>query len=170
MDSWIILLGMMGAGKSTVGKALASKLGVMFQDTDRMLEHRLGRPIPQLFGLYGEETFRAHETSVLRSLERQPGVLATGGGIVLREQNWVEFERLGTTVFLSPDPDILKQRLRTSKKRRPLLETADWEQTFDELYSKRIDLYRKADHVLQIENADFEAILDRIVLQIEEWA
>lgn len=158
----VILIGMMGSGKSTVGRALADMLDVPFQDTDMLLEHRLGRPIPQLFELYGEEAFRHHETSILTSLEPEGRVLATGGGIILKEENWVEFRRLGRTVFLDVPIELLQDRLEQSNRKRPLLQTENWEQKLAELYSFRRPLYERADLSVLIDEQPIETVAQRI--------
>ena len=121
MERGWILLGMMGAGKSSIGRNLAEASHRPFLDTDLLLQNRLGRPVSQIFQVYGEATFRDHETSILRNLEPEPVVLATGGGIVLREENWTEMRRLGITVFLDAAFETLTERLARSKKKRPLL-------------------------------------------------
>src|SRR3954464_1775303 len=90
MERCWILVGMMGAGKTSLGRSLAGLSGREHLDTDHLLQRRLGRPIPQLFNIYGEATFRDHETSILKGLEPGPSVISTGGGIVLRPVNWVE--------------------------------------------------------------------------------
>lgn len=153
---------MMGAGKSTVGRKLAELLDVPFADTDTLLSYRLGRPIPKLFEFYGEEAFRGHETAILKSLEREPGVLATGGGTVKREENWDQFRRLGRTIFLDVSPEVLKARLSVSRKRRPLLETENWEATFDELYENRRELYERADIIFPIVSEALEDVAERL--------
>lgn len=162
MDSGVILVGMMGSGKSTVGRALADLLEYPFQDTDMMLEHRLGRQIPQLFKLYGEVAFRAHETSVLESLEPQPRVLATGGGIVLRDENWVQFKRLGRVVFLDVPLELLTQRLEVSNRKRPLLQTENWTEKLKELYEFRRPLYEKADLRIVIDERPIDFVANKI--------
>lgn len=158
----LILVGMMGSGKSTVGRLLADSLDVPFEDTDSLLEYRLGRSVSQLFGLFGEETFRQHETATLRSLESDDGVLATGGGIVTRDENWAEFARLGVSVFLDVDRDILVGRLEQSKRRRPLLETENWEMKLDELLKVRRPMYEKADFRVQVKDEQFEEVAGMI--------
>ena len=156
MDGAWILLGMMGAGKSTVGRALAAKAEVPFQDTDTLLESRFGRRVSAIFDIYGEEAFRGHETSMLMGLERKPCVLATGGGIVTVPQNWDEFRRLGTTIFMDVPASQLKVRLAKSKKRRPLLEFEDWESRFESLFEARRPLYCQADIIFEIDAAHLE--------------
>jgi len=106
---------MMGAGKSTVGRELASLSDREFFDTDKVLVHRLGRPVPQLFSLYGEAAFRDHETAVLRSFERSASVIATGGGIVMKPEHWEIMRARGRIIFLYVPPDRLKERLAISR-------------------------------------------------------
>ena len=160
----VILIGMMGSGKSTVGMELARLLEVPFLDTDRLLEHRLGRPVRQWFQIYGEDAFREHETLMLQSLDDSEGVLATGGGIVLRQENWDEMNRLGITVFLDVDPEVLKVRLTNTKRRRPLLEVPGWEEKFHEILSTRRPLYEKADYYIKVSGED----LPIVALNIKE--
>lgn len=156
----------METGKSSIGRALAELSDRQFIDTDQLLQQRLGRPIPQIFQIYGEETFRAHETSILKSLEPSPIVLATGGGIVTRSENWDELRRLGLTVFLDATPATLKDRLARSKKKRPLLQTEEWETRIDELLAVRTPLYQTADLTVAVDDVDLmdgaQKVLDAI--------
>lgn len=158
----VILIGMMGSGKSTVGSTLANMLEVPFYDTDRLLELRLGRPIRQWFQIYGEQAFREHETLMLKEFDEQEGVLATGGGIVLREENWLELQRLGVIVYLDVDPGVLKRRLTNTKRKRPLLEVEDWETRFDSILSERRSIYRKADFVVEVKDEELPDVAQRI--------
>ena len=164
---FVILVGMMGSGKSTVGRALAGLLEGSFFDTDMLLEQRLGRQASQLFTLYGEHAFRIHETKVLQSLQPERGVLATGGGIVLKEENWVEIRRLGTSVFLDVDPEVLKHRLTVTKRRRPILEVPEWEEKFADIVLVRRPLYEKADRRVEIGDEPLADVAERIFVMVQ---
>ncbi|MCB0826545.1 MAG: shikimate kinase [Armatimonadetes bacterium] len=161
--SKIILVGMMGSGKSTVGKLLAEYLDLPFEDTDVMLQRRLGRSIPQIFQMYGEDAFRQHENSVLQCIDDSDGILATGGGIVVRDDNWDEFKRIGMTVWLDVNDTVLKDRLDKSLKRRPLLEYEDWEIRLDNLLNARRPLYAKADFRVEVTEDGFDNVVRQIV-------
>ena len=163
----VILLGMMGAGKSTVGRKLAESLGVDFADTDVMLQNRLGRPVSQLFKLYGEDNFRGHETAILKSLEPREMVLATGGGIVTQEENWVELNRLGTSVFLDVDLDIIEKRLAASRRKRPLLENENWPDTLRALMDFRRPMYERADIVVKVQNEEFDEVVAYLLENVD---
>ncbi len=170
LDHKLVLVGMMGAGKSTVGMTLAKLLDVPFEDTDSILQHKLGSSIKKIFGLYGEEAFRFHETAILKSIERGPGVIATGGGIVLVERNWIELRRIGTVIFLDVPPEQLKERLLNSKRKRPLLEVEDWQEKFDGIYAERRAFYEMADIIFPIELDGLElsaSLLKEKLLQLQ---
>jgi shikimate kinase len=155
--SWV-LVGMMGSGKSSVGRIVAHNAARTFHDTDNLIEKRLGRSIASFFKLYGEEAFRDHETSVLSQLEPGASVVSTGGGIVLRPQNWAELRRLGKTIYLQASADELIRRLQVSRKRRPLLAEDGWEDRIVELLVHREPLYLQADTVVRIDDADAESV------------
>jgi len=167
--AWI-LVGMMGSGKSTVGRLLAQRAHRRFVDTDQLVVHRLGRPIHQLFSIYGQDAFRDHETSVLKSLQPDDYVLATGGGIVLRESNWMELNRLGIVAFLDLPLEVLAKRLERSAKRRPLLEVENWEGRLADIYAERRALYQKADFSLELESEDLEEAADKLYDQLQSWS
>jgi len=166
MERMWILVGMMGAGKSTLGRELAKISGRDFKDTDTLLQNRFGRPVAQIFEVYGEQTFRGHETSVLAGLEPTHTVLATGGGIVMREENWTELRRLGTTIFLEVPLEDLVRRLTISKKRRPLLEVEGWQDRLRELYEARLPLYQRADITFHVEFDDSSALAKRLLKRL----
>ena len=166
--SWI-LLGMMGAGKSSLGRALAEMTGRDFIDTDLILQQRLGRPISQIFQIYGEQAFRDHESSVFRNLDAEEAIISTGGGAVIREENWDEFRRLGLTIFLDATIETLVGRLAISKKKRPLLQAEDWEDRARVLLESRIDLYNKADIIVKVDDVDLELGVGRVLEAIQQY-
>jgi len=168
MAEWWILVGMMGSGKSTVGRRLASLAERPFQDTDTLLQNRFGRTISQVFNLYGEAAFRDHETSVLKGLQPEKGVLATGGGIVVRDENWDELRRLGRTIYLSVPSEVLAERLAQSKRKRPLLETENWEQKLHDLLDARAERYRLADLVYEVPRGDLDSAAQSLFDHLRE--
>ena len=135
----------MGVGKTSLGRHIGEVTERQHLDVDQMIQQRLGRPIPQLFKLYGESAFRDHETSVLRSIQTGNAVISTGGGIVMKEANWLEMRRLGLVVFVDVSFSNLVQRLEISKKKRPLLDFEDWKQRLSRLVEERRPFYERAD-------------------------
>lgn len=169
MDGAWILLGMMGVGKSAVGRELASLTGRQFVDTDFLIEHKLGRKIESIFARYGEEAFRGHENAVLKSLQRESIILSTGGGAILRQDNWDEFRRLGTTIYLQASPEVLIDHLTTSKKRRPLLQVENWEDRVISILASRVETYAKADIKIDVQREDsVENIAAKVLAAITE--
>jgi shikimate kinase len=143
----IILVGMMGSGKTTVGRRLAARLNREFVDADRDLESRCGVPISTIFELEGEEGFRRREASALDALTQRRGlVLATGGGAVLLAENRERLHARGFVVFLRAGPAELWQRLKRDKV-RPLLRTENPRQRISELTTQREPLYREIAHL-----------------------
>lgn len=140
----LYLVGMMGAGKSSTGSALAQALGYQFFDTDTVLEAAAGHTIPEIFAEQGEAAFRQWETEVLAELSAYKQlVIATGGGIVIRKENW-SYLHHGIVIWLDVPLDVLKQRLEGDIG-RPLLQGSDWEDTLARLQSERAHLYAQAD-------------------------
>lgn len=151
--STIVLVGPMGAGKSTVGRQLASILKWEFLDTDRELEARCGADIPWIFDIEGEEGFRRREAEIISELvSRSDIVLATGGGAVLSDENRSAMRRSGTIIYLTAPMDALFQRVAKDKT-RPLLQVENPRDTYQKIFLKRDPLYRKvADHVVVTDN------------------
>jgi len=139
----IYLVGMMGAGKSTVGRTLARRLKLRFVDSDQEIEARCGVKIPVIFEIEGEAGFRAREAQAIAELTRLEGiVLATGGGVVLLEENRRLLAARGTVVYLRATPEHLYERVRQDRN-RPLLATGDPLARLRELYRERDPLYRE---------------------------
>lgn len=157
----------MGSGKSSVGREIAQMTGRRFLDTDILVRLKVARPIAQFFSIYGEDAFRDLETAVLRELQPGNDVLATGGGIVLREENWRELRRIGTVFHLSAKPETLAQRLTQTRNRRPLLQHDDWEDRLANIQSERVECYSMADKVITVEGKDIAQIAAEIIEMAE---
>ncbi len=160
----IVLVGLMGAGKSTVGRRLASRLGLIFKDADIEIEAAAGLTIPDIFAIYGEPSFRDGEERVIsRLLRAGPLVLATGGGAYLREATRLRITESAISVWLKADLDVLMRRVR-KRGNRPLLQTEDPEATMRELMAVRHPVYAAAD-VMVISR---EVSHDRVVQDVLE--
>ena len=147
-DTNIILVGMMGAGKTTVGKALANSLGKEFVDSDHEIQERTGVKIPVIFEIEGETGFRKRESEVLVELVKKNNiVLATGGGAVLNQENRRLLEQNGIVIYLRASVNDLYRRTRHDKN-RPLLQTQNLFARLNELYVQRDALYRETAHVI----------------------
>ena len=139
----IVLIGMMGAGKSSVGRCLQRQTRLSRFDTDEMTASKLGLSIPEIFSKFGEEKFREIETQALRELDPAKAVIiVTGGGIVLRDENVDLLKRLGTVVWLEAREETLFERA-SRRGNRPLLQTENPRATFAELLRTRAPLYAK---------------------------
>jgi shikimate kinase len=139
----IILIGPMGAGKSTIGRLLAKHLDLPFKDSDSEIEARCGADIPWIFDVEGEAGFRLRETTVLKSLINEPElIIATGGGIVLKQENRALIKQADIVIYLVANIEQLVKRTEKDKK-RPLLQVADPEQKIRQLITERDALYRE---------------------------
>ena len=146
----LFLVGLPGAGKSTLGRQLARRLNKRFVDADAELEQRLGVSIPTIFEIEGEAGFRDREEATMAELTQLSDiVLSTGGGAVLRPANRLRLRENGTVIYLHADPAVLWERVRHNRN-RPLLQTAEPQNRLVTLYAERDALYREvADHVVE---------------------
>ncbi len=143
-EEGIFLVGPMGAGKSTIGRCLAERLGRVFYDSDHEIERRTGASVPLIFAVEGEAGFRRWETLVLEDLVTRPNiVLATGGGAILAPGNRALLKAHGKTVYLHADWRTLWERVRRDRQ-RPLLQTDDPQARIMALLAERDPLYREA--------------------------
>jgi shikimate kinase len=144
----LFLIGLMGAGKTTVGRLLGTQLHLNFVDTDHVIQDRTGVSIPTIFEIEGEARFRDRECQVIDELTQTPEiVLATGGGAVLREQNRAALKSRGLVVYLHGQPRDLWLRTRHDRN-RPILQGVDPLQKLTELYAVRDPLYRETAHIV----------------------
>ena len=159
---------MPGGGKSTVGRHLARRLDAAFVDTDAVVERRIGCPIRTYFEQEGEDRFRDIESAVLAELVVDTrGVIATGGGMVLRDENRRLLRERTTCVYLRSTPEELFRRLRHDSK-RPLLQVADPLARLRELFVKRDPLYRQSAHfVIETGRPSVPTLVNMILMQLE---
>lgn len=159
----------MGAGKTTLGKALAGRLGMAFVDTDRVIEERTGVSIPTVFEIEGEEGFRRREAQVVADIAATGGrVVATGGGIVLRPENREHLAASGFVVYLNVPPHLLWERTRHDRN-RPLLQVDNPLQKLRELFQARDPYYREvADLVVDGARMKANGILQLLIKEISE--
>ena len=167
-ESSLILVGMMGAGKTTVGRLLARRLKRSFYDTDEEIERRCGVRIPVIFDIEGEAGFRARETQVLAELcALDNTVIATGGGAVLAEENRRVIGARGVVVYLHARPPHLWQRVRHDRN-RPLLATANPQKKLETLYAERDPLYRElADVVVDTGKQSVQTLAKDLLTRLE---
>ncbi|WP_438981186.1 shikimate kinase [Lentibacter sp.] len=146
LNKTIVLVGMMGAGKTAVGRALAAKIGAPFLDSDAEIVQAANMSIPEIFSRDGEPFFRARETEVIRRLLNadEKSILSTGGGAFLAEENRSLISDLGVSVFLEADLDLLWSRVG-HKDTRPLLRTPNPRATLAEIFEARAPVYARAD-------------------------
>jgi shikimate kinase len=144
----IYLVGLMGAGKTTVGRQLAKRLARPFFDSDHEIVERTGVPIPTIFEIEGEEGFRRREVQTIHELTESAGiVMATGGGVVLNPENRQRLHDTGWVVYLNVPPALLFERTRHDRN-RPLLHVADPLVKLEELHALRDPLYRETAHII----------------------
>ena len=159
----LVLVGMMGAGKSSIGRRLAARLDLAFVDADLEIEKAAGMSIPDIFATRGEGEFRAGEARViLRLLEGAPQVLATGGGAFLNTDTRAAIGVKGISIWLKAEFDVLMKRIRR-RQDRPLLKTDDPGATLRELIAARYPAYALADLTVQSREVPHDKIIDEIV-------
>ena len=159
----IVLVGMMGAGKSTIGRRLAARLRLRFLDADIEIEAAAGMPIPDIFETHGEPHFRDGEARVIaRLLDGGPAVIATGGGAFMREETRELIRDKAISIWLKADADIILKRVKR-RADRPLLQTADPAATIGRLIEEREPVYRHADLTIWSRDVPHEKIVEECV-------
>jgi shikimate kinase len=158
----------MGAGKSTVGKVLAKKLGRRFLDADHVIEERCGVKIPVIFEMEGENGFRKREAQAIEEITNEIGiVLATGGGAVLMPENRLALKERGTVIYLHANPTELWHRTKGGEG-RPLLRNGDARKILENLYAIRDPLYREiANHVIETGKPSVNQLVNTLIMQLE---
>jgi shikimate kinase len=160
----IVLVGMMGVGKSSIGRRLAARLGVPFVDADSEIETAAGMSIPDIFARHGEAYFRNGEARVIaRLLESGPQVLASGGGAVMNADTRAAIKAKGVSIWLKAEFDVLMRRIAKRKNERPMLQTDDPSETLRQLLITREPFYALADLTVQSREAPHETIVAEIM-------
>jgi shikimate kinase len=164
----IVLVGMMGAGKSSIGRRLAARLGIPFTDADAEIEQAAVMSIAEIFDTHGEPYFRAGEARVIaRLLEHGPQVLATGGGAFMNAQTRANIRHKGVSVWLKAELDVLARRLRR-RNDRPLLKTEDPVATLSSLLAERDPVYGEADLTVLSRDISHEVIVEEIIAAVRD--
>jgi len=159
----LVLVGMMGAGKSSIGRKLASKLGLPFVDADAEIEQAAGMSISDIFAKHGESYFRAGETRVIaRLLDGGPQVLATGGGAFMNAESRAAIRAKGISIWLKADYDVLMRRIKR-RSDRPMLKTDDPAGTLKHLLKERDPVYAEADVTVHSREVPHETIITEIL-------
>lgn len=165
----IFLVGLMGSGKTTIGRALAKRLNKRFVDADHEIESRTGASIPLIFEIEGEDSFRQREADVIRDLTAQEGiVLATGGGAVLNDASRRLLKERGIVVYLRASVSSILQRT-SHDRNRPLLQTADPKTRIEELSQQRGPLYQEVAHItVETGRPNVQSVVQNILIQLEK--
>lgn len=171
IDRSIVLVGLMGAGKTTVGRRLAARLGRPFVDTDAEIERAAGCTIAEFFAAHGEPAFREGERKVIaRLLDGPPCVLATGGGAFLAPETRDAIAARGISVWLRANLDVLAARLgRSKRKTRPLIADGDLRGTLERLIGERYPVYGEADIVVDSVDGPHDAVVEAVVAALARW-
>jgi shikimate kinase len=165
----IVLVGLMGAGKTTVGRRLAEKLGLAFVDADHEIELAAGQTIPEIFAQHGEAYFRDGERKVIaRLLENGAQVLATGGGAYMNSDTRATIRNHAISIWLRADFDLLMRRVRR-RSNRPLLQNADPEAVMRKLIEERYPVYAEADLTVDSRDIAHTSIVNTIIRMLARW-
>jgi shikimate kinase len=165
----IVLVGLMGAGKTTVGRRLAEKLGLVFVDADHEIEIAAGLTIPEIFAKHGETYFRDGERKVIaRLLENGAQVLATGGGAYMNADTRSAIRSHGISIWLRADFDLLMRRVRR-RSNRPLLQNDDPEGVMRKLIAERYPVYAEADITVDSRDVAHTSIVNTIIKTLARW-
>ena len=165
----VVLVGMMGAGKSTIGRRLSARLRLPFLDADLEIEAAAGMSIPDIFETHGEPHFRDGEARVIaRLLDGGPGVIATGGGAFMREETRHRIHAGAVSIWLKADADIIMKRVKR-RADRPLLQTADPAATVERLIEERAPVYQCANLTIWSRDVPHEKIVDECIDALHGW-
>ena len=167
LEKSLVLVGMMGAGKSAIGQRLAGSLGIEFFDADEEIESAAGRSIPDIFEYYGEQFFREGERRVILRLLKGPiKVVATGGGAYMNDETRAEIKERAHSIWLRAD--MLWRRV-SRRSNRPMLHTANPKKTLQDLIEKRYSVYGEADITVESTDGPHQQTVDRVINAVNEF-
>ena len=168
--STVVLIGLMGSGKTSVGRRLAARLGIQFIDADTEIEAAAGSSIHDIFELHGEQAFRDGERRVIaRLLDGPVHVLATGGGAFMTDETRQRISDSAVSVWLRASLDTLVKRVERSRTRRPLLETGDPREILSALVDERYPVYGEADIIVETGEGPHEPVVETIVQELRTF-
>ena len=170
LNKTVVMVGMMGSGKTAVGKALASELNVSFMDSDNEISVAANRSITEIFERDGEAFFRLAESKVIERLLRGPAcVLSTGGGAFMSGQNRKRISKLGVSVFLDVNLELLWERVR-NKENRPLLKTLNPKKTLAKIFEDRKDQYHLANlSIVTNSSCSITQTTQNVLASLKKW-
>jgi shikimate kinase len=162
----IVLVGMMGAGKSSIGRRIAARLSLPFVDADAEIEKAASMSITEIFAAHGETYFRAGEARVIaRLLDNGPQILATGGGAFMNAETRAAIHGKAISIWLKATIDVLMRRIKR-RSDRPLLATADPQETLTKLIEERYPVYAEADMTIESRDTPHETIVEEIIAKL----
>jgi shikimate kinase len=165
----IVMVGMMGAGKSSIGRRLANRLGMPFVDADTEIEQAANQSIPDIFEQYGETYFRDGERRVIqRLLDGKPKVLATGGGAFIQPETRAAIRASGISIWLKADRDLLLSRVKR-RNNRPLLKLGDPAEVLERLINERYPIYAEAEIHVQSRDVAHDQVIDDILAALADF-
>ena len=168
--STVVLIGLMGSGKTSIGRRLAARLGIQFIDADTEIEAAAGSSIHDIFELHGEQAFRDGERRVIaRLLDGPVHVLATGGGAFMTDETRARISQSAVSVWLRASLDTLVKRVERSRTRRPLLEAGDPRGILSSLVEERYPVYGEADIIVETGEGPHEPVVESIVQELRAF-
>lgn len=163
----IVLVGLMGAGKTSVGRCLAARMELCFVDTDHEIEAATNCSITDFFKLYGKSTFRNNERRIVTQLlSKDAQVMATGGGTFLDPEIRALIKKIGISIWLKADLDLLIRRT-SQHNNRPLLQTGEPHKILDKLMAERYPIYKQADLIVEVVDEPLEKTVDRVIQALQ---